>query len=184
MARNGSKLTYKPFLSSSKVWSPNRSYLKEDMDLVVGVLQQPDASDDYPTCVFAANYNETVLSKRAFTNLRGEEIKILSVFLGRGLCMREVHTSLQERQLACKIIGWFQATPGQITDEVHFLLNPKSSANTFCRSIDKLSDRAQIKDNVFAEEPIKPKPHDGKQFNDGRKPRTRARKPTKPVHCA
>jgi len=154
------------------------------MDLLVGVLQTANLSDEFPTCVFAANYNECILAKRAFTNLTGDEIRILSVFLGRGSCMSETHKSLQERELACKTIGWFKATPGQIVDEVHFLLNPKSSANTFCRSIDKLIDRAPIKDDVVAEKPIKPKPHDGKQLNDGRKPRTRAKKPAEPVHCS
>ena len=154
------------------------------MDLLVGVLQTANPSDEFPTCVFAANYNECILAKRAFSNLSGDEIRILSVFLGRGSCMSETHKSLQERELACKTIGWFKATPGQIVDEVHFLLNPKSSANTFCRSIDKIIDRAPIKDDVVAEKPIKPKPHDGKPLHDGRKPRSRARTPAKPVHCS
>ena len=144
------------------------------MDLLVGVLQTANPSDGFPTCVFAANYNECILA----------EIRILSVFLGRGSCMSETHKSLQERELACKTIGWFKATPGQIVDEVHFLLNPKSSANTFCRSIDKLIDRAPIKDDVVAKKPVKQKFNDGKPLHDGRKPRSRARTPAEPVHCS
>ena len=126
------------------------------MDLIVGYVNSSSLglTLDFHTCVFSGNYNKTIISKRVFTNLMGDEIQILSVFLGRGSCMNEVHKSLQQRDLACNTIGWFRATPGQIVDEVHFFLNPWSMANTWSRSVDQLTDPTQVKGDVAA----KPKP--------------------------
>ena len=88
------------------------------------------------------------MSKRAFTNLVGDEIKVLSIFLGKGGLASEIHKSLQEREIACKTIGWFRATPGQVVDEVHFLLNPASMANNFSRSVNNLLDPVHLKGHV------------------------------------
>ena len=141
------------------------------MDIIVGFVS---SNDDFHTCVFSGDYNETIMSKRVFSNLMGDQIKILSVFLGRGAVLNDIHKSLQEREIACKTIGWFQATPGQIVDAVHHFLAPASTANNFSRSIDKLLDPAHLKGNVGAQ-PAQPAQPDG-----GRKqPRRRA----KPLHC-
>ena len=138
------------------------------MDLIVGCVS---SNDDFHTCVFSENYNETIISKRVFTNLVGDEIKVSSIFLGRGALLNDVHASLQGREIACKTIGWFRASPGQIVDAVHYFLAPASTANNFSRSIDKLLDPAHLKGDVGAQ----PEQPDG-----GRKqPRRRA----KPLHC-
>ena len=150
------------------------------MDIIVGFVS---SIDDFHTCVFSGDYNDTIMSKRVFTNLMGDPIKVLSVFLGRGALLNDIHKSLQERNIAFKTIGWFQATPGQIVDEVHFLLNPASMANTFSRSVDKLLDPAQLKDNVAAKpepHPDRPEPLQDKPDGGRKPPRRRAR----PVHSA
>lgn len=148
------------------------------MDIIVGFVS---SIDDFHTCVFSGDYNDTIMSKRVFTNLMGDQIKILSVFLGRGAVLNDIHKSLQERKIAFKTISWFQATPGQIVDEVHFLLNPASLANNFSRSVDKLLDPAQIKSNVdVSAKPDRPEPLQDKPDGGRKPPRRRA----KPVHSA
>ena len=77
------------------------------MDLIVGFVK---SNDDFATCVFSGNYNETILSKRAFTNLMGDEIKILSIFFDNGPFVNEVHKSLQEQNLDCKTVGQARTT--------------------------------------------------------------------------
>ena len=141
------------------------------MDLIVGFVK---SSDDFTTCVFSGNYNETILSKRAFTNLLGDEIKVLSIFFEKGSFVKEVHQSLQEQHLDCKTVGWFRASPGQIVDGVHFLLNPSSMANTFCRSINNLLNPADIKGDAAGKQESQPEKPDG-----GREP---PRRRAKPVH--
>ncbi len=146
------------------------------MDIIVGFVS---SIDDFHTCVFSGDYNDTIMSKRVFTNLMGDQIKILSVFLGRGAVLNDIHKSLQERKIAFKTISWFQATPGQIVDAVHHFLAPASTANNFSRSVDKLLDPAQLKDNVAAKsdsQSDRPEQPDG-----GRKP---PRRRAKPVHSA
>ena len=145
------------------------------MDLIVGFVS---SCDNFTTCVFSGNYNETIMSKRAFANLMGDEIKVLSIFLGKGALATQIHKSLQEREIACKTIGWFQATPGQIVDEVHYLLNPSSMANTFSRSINNLLNPADIKGDVGG----KPEPQPDKQGSQPDGERMQPRRRAKPVH--
>ena len=147
------------------------------MDIIVGFVS---SNDEFHTCVFSGDYNDTIVSKRVFTNLMGDEIKILSVFLGRGAVLNDIHKSLQEREIACKTTGWFQASPGQIVDEVHYLLNPSSMANTFSRSINNLLNPADIKGDVGG----KPEPQPDKQGSQPDGERKQPRRRAKPVHSA
>ena len=102
------------------------------MDLVVGHLKK----GDYPTCVFKEDYNSVIASGGHFASVAGDEIQVLAVFLGKGAQAPDIHASLQ-RKLPCKTIGWYQTSPGEIVDAVHFLISPLSPANTGSRSIDK-----------------------------------------------
>ena len=145
------------------------------MDLIVGFVK---SNDDFATCVFSGNYNETILSKRAFTNLMGDEIKILSIFFDNGRFVNEVHKSLQEQNLDCKAVGWYRASPGQIVDGVHYLLNPSSTANTFSRSINNLLNPADIKGDVGG----KPEPQPDNQGSQPDGERKQPRRRAKPVH--
>ena len=149
------------------------------MDLIIGHAKGPDG---FSTCMFAENYNQAIESKRIFTSMTGAKIQILAVFLGKGPQAQEIHTSLQE-QVKCNIVGWYNASPGQITDTVHHILAPKSLANSWSRSVDKLIAPADIQSNVSAD-PTEPgerpqsgkPPKNGKQQPDAGK-RVRVRKP-------
>ena len=90
------------------------------MDLIVGHAKGPDG---FSTCVFSEDYNTAIASKRKFASITGDEIQILAVFLGHGAKIHEVHASLQE-SIKCKIVGWFDASPGELTDFVHCLVAP------------------------------------------------------------
>ena len=155
------------------------------MDLLIGHARGPDGS--FSTCVFTGNYNEAIASKRKFASIIGDEMQILAVFLGRGSQAKEIHASLQEH-VRCQIVGWFDASPGEITDVVHYLLAPKSLANTFTRSVDKLIAPGDTQSHVSADRtesgepqqngkpPRNGKQHGGQQPDAGTK-RVRVRKP-------
>lgn len=115
------------------------------MDLIVGHARGPDG---FSTCVFSDDYNTAIASKRKFTSIAGDEIQILAVFLGHGPRTQEVHASLRER-VKCTTIGWFDSSPGEITDTVHCLLAPQSLANTFLRSMDNLIAPVESKSDVL-----------------------------------
>lgn len=140
------------------------------MDLIVGHAKSPDGT--FSTCVFSEDYNSAIASKRKFASITGDEIRILAVFLGHGAKVQEVHASLQE-SIKCKIVGWFDASPGELTDFVHCLLAPQSLANTFMRSMDNLIKPVESQSHVSASnaEPAEPSQPDG-----GKKPRVRVRK--------
>jgi hypothetical protein len=139
------------------------------MDLIVGHAKCPDGA--FSTCVFSADYNQTIVSKRRFASITGDEVQILAVFLGRGSQAPEIHASLQEH-VRCKIVGWFDTSPGEITDVVHYLLAPKSLANNFSRSVDKLIAPTDTQSDVSATKPGPTEPN----LQDGKKPRVRIRK--------
>ena len=149
------------------------------MDLLIGHAKGPDG---FSTCVFSENYNKTIASQRKFTSITGDEVQILAVFLGRGPQAQEIHASLQER-VKSKIVGWFDASPGEITDVVQYLLAPKSLANSWSRSVDKLIAPAGIQSNVSADPPEPGErqngepPRNGKQQPDAGTKRVRVRKP-------
>ena len=105
------------------------------MDLIVGHINK----GEFPTCVFPGDYSETIRSNNSFAHIAGHDIKVLAVFLGKGHQASNVHQKLLELTPA-KTIGWFQASPGQVVDAVHFFLSPRSMANTFARSVDQLID--------------------------------------------
>ena len=140
------------------------------MDLIVGHARGPDGT--FSTCVFSENYNAAIESKRKFASITGDEIRILAVFLGHGPKIQEVHASLRER-IECKIVGWFNASPGELTDTVHCLLAPQSLANTFSRSMDNLIAPVESKSNVPASNA---ESAELSQPNGGKKPRIRVRK--------
>lgn len=143
------------------------------MDLIVGFAKCPDGA--FSTCVFSENYNQTIASKRKFASITGDEVQILAVFLGRGSEAQEIHASLQEH-VRCKIVGWFDASPGEITDVVHHLLAPKSLANNFSRSVDKLIAPTDTQSDVSADTIKSGKQQHGKPQPDAGK-RVRVRKP-------
>ena len=109
-------------------------------------------------------------------------MQILAVFLGRGSQAKEIHASLQEH-VRCQIVGWFDASPGEITDVVHYLLAPKSLANTFTRSVDKLIAPGDTQSHVSADPTESGEPQQnakeqhGKQQPDAGTKRVRVRKP-------
>ena len=140
------------------------------MDLVVGHAKGPDGT--FSTCVFSEDYNAAIESKRKFTSITGDKIQILAVFLGHGPKAQEIHASLQER-VKCKIVGWFDTSPGEITDTVHCLLAPQSLANTFLRSMDNFIAPVESKSHVPASNAESAEPS---QPNGGKKPRIRVRK--------
>jgi hypothetical protein len=105
------------------------------MDLIVGHT----GKGSHPTCVFAADYNETIMSKRSWSHVSGDDIQVLAVFLNKGDQLDEVHQNLATRSPS-RFIGWFKASPGEITDEVHYIFAPDSIANTFSRSVDLIVD--------------------------------------------
>ena len=141
------------------------------MDLIVGHAKSPDGT--FSTCVFSENYNAAIESKRKFASITGDEIRILAVFLGHGPKIQEVHASLRER-IECKIVGWFNASPGELTDTVHCLLAPQSLANTFSRSMDNLIAPVESKSHVPASEPDTTTSN---QPDGGKKTGVRVRKP-------
>ena len=150
------------------------------MDLIIGIAKGPDG---FSTCMFAGNYNQSIESKRIFTSMAGQRIQVLSVFLGKGPQVQEIHASLQER-VKCNMVGWYDASPGQITDTVHHILAPESLANTFTRSVDQFIAPVESKSNVSAdstepgERPQSGKPpRNGKQQPDAGTKRVRVRKP-------
>lgn len=140
------------------------------MDLIVGHAKSPDGT--FSTCVFSEDYNAAIESKRKFASITGDEIRILAVFLGHGAKIQEVHTSLRER-IECKIVGWFNASPGELTDTVHCLLAPQSLANTFSRSMDNLIAPVESKSHVPASNV---ESGELSQPNGGKKTRVRVRK--------
>ena len=139
------------------------------MDLIVGHAKSPDGT--FSTCVFSEDYNTAIASKRNFASITGDEIRILAVFLGHGPKIQEVHASLREH-IKCKIVGWFDASPGELTDTVHCLLAPQSLANTFSRSMDNLIAPVESKSHVPAD-PTEP----GEHKPDAGNKRVRVRKP-------
>ena len=141
------------------------------MDLIIGHAKSPDGT--FSTCVFSEDYNTAIASKRKFASITGDEIRILAVFLGHGPKIQEVHASLRER-IECKIVGWFDASPGELTDTVHCLLAPQSLANTFSRSMDNLIAPVESKSHVPASEPDTTTSN---QPNGGKKTGVRVRKP-------
>ena len=140
------------------------------MDLIVGHL----ARDTFSTCVFAEDYNSCIKAERSFASVAGDEIRVLAVFLTKGSLAKEIHASLQEH-LKCQIVGWYDASPGQITDLVHYLMCPKSPVNTFSRSLDECLALVPTQSDVPAT-----KGKQAKQNDADRKPRVRGRK--QPVH--
>ena len=141
------------------------------MDLIVGHAKSPDGT--FSTCVFSEDYNTAIASKRKFASITGDEIRILAVFSGHGPKIQEVHASLREH-IKCKIVGWFDASPGELTDTVHCLLAPQSLANTFSRSMDNLIAPVESKSHVPASEPDTTTSN---QPDGGKKTGVRVRKP-------
>ena len=134
------------------------------MDLLIGHGKGPDG---FSTCVFNGNYNQAIESKRTFTSMSGDQIQILAVFLGKGPNAQKIHASLQEH-IRCNVVGWYDASPGQITDTVHHIFAPASLANTFTRSVDQYIAPVESK----SDEPARtPDAADG-----GKKTRVRVRK--------
>ena len=144
------------------------------MDLVIGHANGPDG---FSTCMFAGNYNQSIESRRIFTSMSGERIQILAVFLGKGSNLQEIHGSLQTH-VECNIVGWCNASPGQITDTVHHTLAPTSLANNFARSVDQLLTPVESKSDVPASKPDATDAHLPAHLPDGgKKTRVRVRKP-------
>ena len=145
------------------------------MDLIIGHSKGPDG---FSTCVFSGNYNQAIESKRIFTSMTGERVQILAVFLGKGSNAHEIHASLQEH-IECKMVGWYDASPGQITDTVHHIFAPVSLANTFTRSVDRFIAPVDSKSDVSADptEPGERQQRNGKQQPDAGTKRVRVRKP-------
>ena len=99
--------------------------------------------------------------------MSGDQIQILAVFLGKGPNAQKIHASLQEH-IKCNVVGWYDASPGQITDTVHHIFAPASLANTFMRSVDQFIAPVESK----SDEPARtPDAADG-----GKKTRVRVRK--------
>ena len=146
------------------------------MDLVVGSVSKG------LSCIFAVDYNAAIRSKRNFTSATGDEIQILAVFMGKGSTIDTVRNSMQ---IKSTIVAWFAASPGQVTDEVHSILNPNSVANTHSRSMDANLRPVELQSNVSEREAKKPgagrtshatSPADSKLA----KPRDRRKTP---LHC-
>ena len=140
-------------------------------DLIIGCAKGPFADRTVTACVFSENFTDVIASGRKFANLLGDEIQILAVFLGKGSHTREAHAYLQER-VQCKIVGWFDASPGEVTDALHHLIAPKSLSNTFLRSMDKQVHPVETQSNAPA---TQPGPAESNQ-QDRKKPRVRVRK--------
>ena len=142
------------------------------MDLIVGHL----ARDSFSTCVFAEDYNSCIKASGSFASVAGDEIHVLAVFLKKGPCAKEIHTSLQER-LNCRTVGWYDASPGEITDLVQYLTCPLCPANNFSRSIDNQVARASTQSDDI----LKHARADQSKDEPARKPRVRTRKPVHPL---
>ena len=146
------------------------------MDLVIGHAKGPDG---FSTCVFSENYNQAIESKRKFTSMTGDKIQVLAIFLGKGSNAPDIHASLQEH-IKCNIVGWYDASPGQITDTVHHILAPASLANNFARSVDKFIAPVVNQINVSATKPVsasKPDATTSNKPDGGKKTGVRPRKP-------
>ena len=143
------------------------------MDLIVGHLER----DGFSTCVFAEDYNSCIKADRRFANIAGDEIRVLAVFLNKGSLAKEIHDALQGH-IKCQTVGWYDASPGQITDIVHYLTCPNSIVNNFSRSIDDYLALAPLQSDVPAVPAKKAKPA---KPNDG-KPRVRTRRGEQPLH--
>ena len=141
-------------------------------DLIIGCARGPFPDRTVSACVFSENFTEVIASGRKFANILGDEIQILAVFLGKGLHTQEAHTYLQEH-VQCKIVGWFDASPGEVTDALHHLIAPKSLSNTFSRSMDKQVHQVETQSDVPAS---KPGPTEPNLQDGGKKPRVRIRK--------
>ena len=89
------------------------------MDLIVGHV----ARDSFSTCVFAEDYNSCIKASGSFANVAGDEIQVLAVFLKKGPCAKEIHTSLQERQVSdggmVRRLSRRDHGPGAISDLSH-----------------------------------------------------------------
>ena len=151
------------------------------MDIIIGHSKGPNGT--FSTCVFSADYNAAIASGRKFASIAGDKVQILAVFLGKGPNAQEIHTSLQTH-IKCNIVGWYDASPGQITDTVHHIFAPASLANTFTRSVDQYIAPAESKSDVSAdstepgEQPQSGKPpRNGKHQPDAGTKRVRVRKP-------
>ena len=86
------------------------------------------ANDKFPTILCKGDYRQ-----ESYTWGR---VQIIAVFFGQGATFNDLTTHLMSK-FASNSFGWYAATPGQITDEVHEILNPQSTANTRLRSIDR-----------------------------------------------
>ena len=139
------------------------------MDIIIGHSNSPDG---FSTCMFAGNYNQSIESKRIFTNMTGDKIQVLAVFLGKGSNAHEIHASLQEH-IECNIVGWYDESPGQITDTVHHILAPASLANNFTRSVDQFIAPVESKSDVPASKPVAASKPAKSEPKNGRKPRVR-----------
>ena len=151
------------------------------MDLIIGHVTStgPLKEKAFPTCVFAGNYNEAIAAKQDFTNILGDKIQILAVFLGKGSQANRVQASLQ-KAVQCRNVGWFDGSPGELMDTVHFMLAPQSVVNTFLRSADNLIAPATVQSNACEEE----SPGAPEHAKPKAKPRTRAPKHGKLTDCA
>ena len=94
---------------------------------MIGVVSK----DPRTSCLFAVNYNDSW--KHKFVSPTGDSIKMLAVFMGKGASLDAVRKAMSIKSTA---VVWFQASPGQVTDEVHSIINPTSVANTQLRSMD------------------------------------------------
>ena len=137
------------------------------MDLVIGVAKDPRTS-----CLFAINYNDSW--KRHFISPDGDVIEILAVFLGKGSSLEAVRRAMSIKSTA---VVWFQASPGQVTDEVHSIINPTSIANTHLRSMDVNLRLTEVQSHDSEREAKKP----GDGDSDG--PATAKSRRIKPLHC-
>ena len=140
-------------------------------DLIIGCARGPFPDRTVSACVFSENFTEVVASGRKFANILGDEIQILAVFLAKGSHTQEAHTYLQEH-VQCKIVAWFDASPGEVTDALHHLFAPKSLSNTFSRSMDKQVHPVETQSDVSASKPGPTEP----TLQDGKKSRVRIRK--------
>lgn len=101
------------------------------MDLMIGRsinCRGLGIKDPFPTIVFCGNYSAGIFEW-------GSAVQVLVVFSGQGGNCQYVQNALMPK-FASNVHSWFAASPGQITDEVHGILNPDSAANTRMRSVD------------------------------------------------
>ena len=101
------------------------------MDLMIGRsinCRGLGMKDPFPTIVFCGNYSAGIFEW-------GSAVQVLVVFSGQGRNYDSAQKALMSK-FASNVHSWFAASPGQLTDEVHGILNPESVANTRMRSVD------------------------------------------------